>query len=226
MGDAGAYLIARKAPTESEFSVNKIKNIRAVAVVALALSAVFFSGCAQMNLAVSVGKDEITVAALQKQVTSILSERTKIDISQLQLPIGEELTRTQLQFMIMTFIINSIAIDGKLDITAKDIADYRKLVYQQIGGESELTKILVNASIAPSDLDSVLRRDIIISKLNDQALAAGVSKEEASAAIQDLVKSQAIKLKVVVNPRYGTWNESTANLEAKEAAGNAVTPKP
>ncbi len=202
-----------------------IKTIRSAAVVALALSAVLLSGCSQMNLAASIGKDEITIAALQKQVDSILSERTKIDISQLQLPMGENLTRTQLQFMIMTFIVNTIAKDEQLEITAKDIEDYRKVVYEQIGGASELSKILVNASIAPSDFDSVLRRDIVISKLNDQALASGVSQEEASEAIQDLVKSQATKLKVVVNPRYGTWNESTANLEAKEAAGDAVTPK-
>ncbi len=202
-----------------------IKTIRSAPVVALALSVVLLSGCSQMNSAASVGKDEITIAALQKQVDSILSERTKIDISQLQLPMGEDLTRTQLQFMIMTFIINSITKEGELEITAKDIDDYHKVVYQQIGGESELSKILVNASIAPSDFDVVLRRDIVISKLNDQALASGVSQAEASGAIQDLIKLQAIKLKVIVNPRYGTWNESTANLEAKEAAGDAVTPK-
>ncbi len=205
--------------------MNTIKTIRSAAVVALALSAVLLSGCAQMNLAVSVGKAEITVATLQKQVDSILSERTKIDISQLQIPLGADLTRTQLQFMIMTIIINSIAKDEQLEITARDIEDYRKVVYEQIGGESELSKILVNASIAPSDFDSVLRRDIIISKLNDQALASGVTQAEVSGAIQDLVKAQAAKLKVVVNPRYGTWNESTANLETKEVAGDAVTPK-
>jgi hypothetical protein len=38
------------------------------------------------------------------------------------------------------------------------------------------------------------------------------------------VQKKAKQMKVSVNPRYGQWNEETAELLAEDSAGDAVLP--
>jgi hypothetical protein len=45
-----------------------------------------------------------------------------------------------------------------------------------------------------------------------------------STKISELVQRKAKQMKVSVNPRYGQWNEETAELLAEDSAGDAVLP--
>jgi hypothetical protein len=60
-------------------------------------------------------------------------------------------------------------------------------------------------------------------KIQDALLASGVSQEEVSARISQLVNAKAAQLKVEVNPRYGTWDPTTGDIVATDSAGLAVT---
>lgn len=191
-----------------------------VAVFALALT-----GCSQMDDAASVGDTQISLDQLQTQVDSILAERAKVDTSQMQLQEGEELTRSQLSFLISNVIIEAIADDAGIEISKSDLDAYKIEIYQNIGGEEMLPSVLVNAAIAPEGLDAALRRDLILQKLTTAASEAGSDDAAVNSLIQKLFNDKANELKISINPRYGVWDAETLSIVDKEPAGGAVTDK-
>ncbi len=191
-----------------------------VAVLALALA-----GCSQVDDAASVGDTQISLDQLQTQVDSILAERAKVDTSQMQLQEGEELTRSQLSFLISNVIIEAIADDAGIEISKSDLDAYKIEIYQNIGGEEMLPSVLVNAAIAPEGLDAALRRDLILQKLTTAATEAGSDDAAVNSLIQKLFNDKANELKISINPRYGVWDAETLSIVDKEPAGGAVTDK-
>ncbi|MEN9542627.1 MAG: hypothetical protein RLZZ291_531 [Actinomycetota bacterium] len=191
-------------------------------VLAVALAV---TGCSQVDSAATVGDQEIALSDLQSQVDLILKERDGVDTSQMQLEDGEALTRSQLSYMISNAIIESVAKDEKIEISASEIEAYKIEIYTNIGGEANLPNVLVSAAIPSTALDDVLRRDLVLRKLTEQQSAAGADENTISTFIQKLVTDKAKALKVTVNPRYGKWDDSTLTVVATEAAGDAVTDK-
>ena len=191
----------------------------------LAVAALVLTGCSQANSAASVGDTKIKLSELQTQVDAILEERKTVDTSQMQLESGEALTRSQLSYMISNLIIQELAKSEKIQISASDLEAYKAEIFANIGGEANLPNILVNASIPASGLEEVLRRDLILRKLSERETAAGTDQSTANQKIQTLVTDMANKLKVTVNPRYGTWDAKSLTIVASEPAGDAVTDK-
>lgn len=191
----------------------------------LVVAALVLTGCSQANSAASVGDTKIKLSELQTQVDSILEERKTVDTSQMQLETGEALTRSQLSYMISNLIIQELAKSEKIQISASDLEAYKAEIFANIGGEANLPNILVNASIPASGLEEVLRRDLILRKLSERETAAGTDQGTANQKIQTLVTDMANKLKVTVNPRYGTWDAKSLTIVAAEPAGDAVTDK-
>jgi len=83
----------------------------------------------------------------------------------------------------------------------------------------------VNASIPSTAREEVLRRDLVLRKISEKESAAGADQASVNALIQSLVTEKANALKVVVNPRYGTWDAENLTVVAAEPAGDAVTDK-
>ena len=191
-------------------------------VLAVALAV---TGCSKVDSAATVGDQEIALSDLQSQVDLILKEREGVDTSQMQLEVGEALTRSQLSYMISNAIIQDVAKDEKIEISASEIEAYKIEIYTNIGGEANLPNVLVSAAIPSTSLYDVLRRDLVLRKLTEQQSAAGADENTINTFIQKLVTDKAKALKVTVNPRYGKWDESTLTVVATEAAGDAVTDK-
>ena len=188
-----------------------------IAILALALSS-----CSHVDSAATIGDEKITIAALQDQVDLILAEREGVDTTQMSLQSGEELTRSQLSYMISNLIINQVAKEEKIEIDQAEIDAYKIEVYANIGGEENLPNVLVSAAIPSTSLDNVLRRDLILRKITDGALAAGVVESEINDLIQKIVTDKATALSVEVNPRYGIWDAASLTVVAAEPAGDAV----
>ena len=70
----------------------------------------------------------------------------------------------------------------------------------------------------------IFRRDLIVAKLSQAAASSGLSEADAGTAIQQLVIEKAKALKIVINPKFGKWNDLTAQIEAADATNGAVTP--
>jgi len=190
------------------------------------LAVILVSGCGGMSTGVSIGDKEIKASEIQKSVDEILTARNSTDTSQMQLVEGPELLRTQAQFVVISNLLDRIAIDKKLDITQADVGARKADIIASIGGEGELPKALVGASLAASNFDAYLRILIISERLNTDLTATGMPQEQATEEVTKLVTLTASKLGVKVNAKYGKWNPATASIEIGDATGGAVTPLP
>ncbi len=197
--------------------------MKRILVIVTAVLALALTGCSNMDSAASVGDEEIALTELQSQIDSIISERQKVDTSQMQLIEGEELTRNQLSFLISNIIINAIAAEESIEITKSDIESYRLEVIQNIGGEAALPTTLVSAQIAPEALDEVLKRDLILQRISEAASQAGADQNTVSELIRKLVTDKATELGIIINPRYGTWDAENFAIVPTDPAGDAVT---
>lgn len=197
--------------------------MKRILVIATAVLALALTGCSNMDSAASVGDEEIALTELQSQIDSIISERQKVDTSQMQLIEGEELTRNQLSFLISNIIINAIAAEESIEITKSDIESYRLEVIQNIGGEAALPTTLVSAQIAPEALEEVLKRDLILQRISEAATQTGADENTVSELIRKLVTDKATELGITINPRYGTWDAENFAIVPTDPAGDAVT---
>ena len=201
--------------------LTSLKNITAGLVIVFLLSA-----CGSTGSGVTIGKTEISSAQIQKYVDEILSERTKVDTSQMNLDSGASLVRTQAQFQIISAVLDELISEKKISVTPADVAARRADIVGQVGGEAELPAALVSASLAPSNLDKYLKIIIISEKLNELVISEGATEETAGEVVTKLVTDTAKKLGVTVNSRYGKWNEETATIDEADNTDGAVTPVP
>ena len=184
------------------------------------------TSCSEMSSGVTVGKKEITASEIQKSVDEVLVARKNIDTSQMELVEGPELLRNQAQFVIISNVLDKIATDMKLSVTPADIAVRRTNIITQIGGEGELPKALVGASLAESNLNAYLRILIISERVTSEIIKSGTPESESADAVTKIVTEAAAKLGVKVNAKYGKWNPKSATIDAADVTGGAVTPLP
>ena len=192
--------------------------------VTAGLAALVLAACSHMSAAATYGSSEITLKDVEASVNQVMAERQGVDTSQMQLTTGADLTRGQLQFLLTSAVIEEVAKNEKITVTASDVEKYRASIVSQLGGEAKLKLVLVQAAIASKDIELVLRRDVIVQKLTDAIVATGVTQTDAASVVQEAILSTAKKLKITVNPKYGTWNATTGMIEDSNAAGDAVNP--
>ena len=194
-------------------------------LTALALiSALTLTACGQVDTAASFGDTKITQAQAQSIVDEILAEREKTDTSQMQLETGNALNRSQLRFSIITSVFDEIAKELKIKVSSTEIENTRTGILEQIGGEEQLQMNLVAAQIAPSNFERYMRATVLSNKLAGALGMAGVADADVQTKISELVQQKAKQMKVTVNPRYGVWDEATAELLPEDSAGDAVVP--
>ncbi len=194
-------------------------------LVALTIaSAMILTGCSHVNVAATVGSTKITQADLQKSIDTVLAERVGTDQAGMQLQTGEDLTRGQLRFHLISALFRQIASEAKIKVTKAEIDARRASIVKQVGGEKGLPNALASANIASVDLDAYLELLILSDKIGEAAVAAGVDKNSVNDQIQRLVAAKAAKEKIDVNPRYGKWDYAMADLVAVDSANLAVSP--
>lgn len=179
-----------------------------------------------MTTGISIGETEIKSSEIQKYFDDILTARNGVDTSQMQLIEGAELLRNQAQFIIVKVILDKVALDKNLSITAADIAARRADAIARLGGESQLPAALVGANLAISSLDDYLRILLISDRLNSDLIDTGLAEDVAATHVSKLIIDTALKLGVKVDAKYGKWNPTTATIEAADATSGAVTPLP
>ena len=187
------------------------------------VSVLGLSGCGKVDSAATLGDITISQASAQAIVDEVLAERAKVDTSQMQLQSGSALNRSQLRFTIVTTLFDEIAKELKLSITSTELTQAESELITQSGGQEALAQNLVAAEIAPKNFNRYIRAIVTSNKIQEALLASGVSQEEVSARISQLVNAKAAQLKVEVNPRYGTWDPTTGDIVATDSAGLAVT---
>jgi hypothetical protein len=203
----------------------KSSAIKKVVVAAVAASALVLTGCSSMTAAAKIGSTEVSNTKVENSVSTILSERTKVSTQGMSsLLTGAELQRSQLRFFVLSQLLDDVATKHKVSISDADITSQRTAIYSQIGGVANLPAALVNAGIASTDFDRYLRTILITEKLTALAKAANVPNTNGQ-AIQALVVEQAKAEGVTINPKYGSWDATTADVVALNTPNTAVSSK-
>ena len=216
LGNTGRYRIGTNV--ERQFRVKKVISIAAIS------AALLLTGCSQVSSAASVGSVKISQATVQSSINDIMSERSKVDSSQMQLEVGEALNRSQMRFHVLSQLLNKVAEKLEIKVTKAEIDIRRSSITEQVGGEAGLPTALVGAGIAAKDFDLYLQSIIISDKLSQALEASGIPADQIGTAIQRLVVDIAKENKVTINPRYGVWDEVNADVVPVDSAGSAVTP--
>lgn len=198
-----------------------MKKILALVAVATTL---LLTGCSQVGSAATLGSTKISQATVQGSIDAILAARQGVDTSQMQLETGEILNRGQLRFHLLTALLLEVGKEIKLSVSKAEIDARRQGIIDQVGGEEALPNALVSAGIAPNDFDRYIEAILISDKITQALTAAGVTEADMGAQISKLVVAKAKELGVTVNPRYGKWDATIADVVASDAAGTAVTP--
>ena len=198
-----------------------MKKILALVAVATTL---LLTGCSQVGSAATLGSTKISQATVQGSIDAILAARQGVDTSQMQLETGEILNRGQLRFHLLTALLREVGKEIKLSVSKAEIDARRQGIIDQVGGEEALPNALVGAGIAPNDFDHYIEAILISDKITQALTAAGVTEADMGAQISKLVVAKAKELGVTVNPRYGKWDATIADVVASDAAGTAVTP--
>jgi hypothetical protein len=194
-------------------------------ILALIVAAAFLlTGCSQVGAAATVGDTKITQATVQGSIDSILAERAKVDVTQMQLETGEALNRSQIRFHLFSAILRALGEELKLNVTKAEIDTRRASILEQVGGAASLPTALVNAGIAPQDLDAYIEAISLSDKISQALVASGVTEEQVGTEIQKLIVAKSKELGVTVNPRYGKWDADTADIVESDPASSAVTP--
>ncbi|CAB4786312.1 MAG: hypothetical protein F2949_04890 [Actinobacteria bacterium] len=198
--------------------------MKRILAIAIAASALLLSGCSQVGAAATVGDTKITQAQVQSTVDSILAARVGVDTSQMQLETGEALTRGQLRFFVLTELLQATAKDLKISVSKAEIDTRRASIIEQVGGAASLPTALVGAGIAKDNLDRYIEAISLSDKIGQAVTATGVAQADIGTAVQKLIVDKAAKLGVTINPRYGKWDATVADVVATDPASSAVTP--
>jgi hypothetical protein len=194
-------------------------------ILALIVAAAFLlTGCSQVGAAATVGDTKITQATVQGSIDSILAERAKVDVTQMQLETGETLNRSQIRFHLFSAILRALGEELKIKVTKAEIDTRRASILEQVGGVASLPTALVNAGIAPQDLDAYIEAISLSDKISQKLVASGVTEDQVGTEIQKLIVAKSKEIGVTVNPRYGKWDADTADIVESDPASSAVTP--
>ena len=198
-----------------------MKKTLAAIIIATAL---FLTGCSQVGAAATVGNVKISQATVQGSIDSIIAARVGVDTANMQLQTGEELNRGQLRFHLLTELLRATASELKISVSKAEIDTRRQSIIEQVGGVDSLPAALVGAGIARNDLDTYIEAISLSDKLSQSLVASGVAQADIGAAVQKLVVARAKALGVTINPRYGAWDATIADIVASDSASPAVSP--
>jgi len=198
-----------------------VKKILVALTIATGL---LLTGCSQSNEAATVGDFKISQTELQSSIDAVLSERSKVDTSQMQLETGDVLNRGQLRFKILMHTFDEIAKELDIEITTSEVVSRKQQISQALGGDAELPKNLVNAAIAPQDFDTYIRAILISERITSALVQSGVAEADAANQLGSLLSAKAKELGVKINPRYGFWDVEAGDVVAADVTGGAVTP--
>ena len=197
---------------------------KVISALLVASSFMLLTAC-DAGTAAQIGDTKISINTVQSRIAEINAERTKYDTSQMQLSVGEELNRTEVRFLVISEIFKKLAVKSGIKIT-QAMKDAKKAsILNSLGGTGNLSQALVSAQMAPSDFDLYIEAVLISNELSKNLVASGVAETEVGTAVQQLVKELTKTEKVRINPQYGTWNPTQADLAAFDSAGTAVKVK-
>ncbi|MDH6123090.1 SurA N-terminal domain-containing protein [Kitasatospora sp. GP82] len=187
---------------------------RSVGAVGVLVAAAALTACggspAHQGAAAVVGGQRITIATVEAKV-SALRDAVGAEPGAPR-PERAGLTKRAVADLVLDRVVAQALSDHRLDVTETEIAQARESDAKLLGGESELQReLLFKQGVATGDLDAFYRQQLGIHKL---AAADGKDARtaEGDAAIRKALAEAGTELRIVVNPRYGSWDPEQVTL--------------
>jgi hypothetical protein len=207
---------------ENSSRARGLRRSLATAVAAL-LATVSLAACSpdQLGAAAIVDGTAISADTLQTSARAYLAIVPDADQATLQQRILEE--------MIFSTIIKKAADANDVHVSQGAVARQLTVFYKQTKNRRGLVAALAAEQtpviVPPDYVNSWLRDQLLYHKLVVKLAGGGdATTAEASARGSSALSSAAKSMKVDVNPRYGTWNPTSGNINALVSGGLAVTP--
>ncbi|WP_328399773.1 SurA N-terminal domain-containing protein [Streptomyces sp. NBC_00390] len=186
---------------------------------ALLAASPLLSACgneAHPGAAAVVGGQRIEVSTVQAEVKDVRNAQQASPQAAQLIKDSGQLGRVKLYDLIVDRVVQRAADDAGVTASRKEIQDARSVLVQQSGGQEQLAAMyLQQRGIAPDQLDDVVRRDVLVSKI---AARLGASNSpEGQQKMNETFTAAAKALDIDVNPRYGAWDDEKLELGSYKA---------
>lgn len=186
---------------------------------ALLVAAPLLAACgseAHPGAAAVVGGQRIEVSTVQAKVKDVRAAQQRSPQAEQLIKDSGQLSRAKLYDLIVDRVVQKAADDAGIKVSRKDIQDGRAALVQQAGGEEQLAAMyLQQRGVAPDQVNDVVRRDILVSRL---ATALGATNSpEGQQKLNDAFTAAAESLDIDVNPRFGAWDDQKLELGSYKA---------
>ena len=173
----------------------------------------------------TVGKVKITASQLNGSVNAVIAERKTVSTTGMQLAFGTNLTAEQLNYYIISALLNDTAAANHVVVTAAQVATRQAAIAKQQGSAAKLKSGLVSSSIASADFPGYVREILYVEGLTALVEKNGTAVADSGTAVQALVRRLAAKEGVTINSKYGTWDAKNVTVVPPGAAA-IPTPSP
>lgn len=189
-------------------------RLLAIPVMGIALLASGTGCTARAGAAAVVGSDRIeinTLRAVTLRGTNATSLQTYSGVEGLQ--------RHELTILIGRDLLASVAKNKDVTITSGDVGALRQQFVSQAGSESAFQQQVAQSGIASQDLPAALYDEAL-----REAVILRLSKDETTGETLygKALQAESARIGVHVNPRFGTWDQSTLAVVA--APNQLATP--
>lgn len=208
------YAGPAKSLSPKEFSVKKliVGLVGALVVVGLGVGLWFFLDSSA--LAATVGTTKITATEVDGSVKQVLSERQSVLTTGMQLATGSALNAQQLNFHIISTLLEQTAAANKLTVTPAQVASRTAAIAKQEGSPAKLKSGEVSAGIASADFPNYVKEILYVEALTSLVEKQGTSVANSGTAVQGLVRAEAAKVGVTIkdSKKYGTWDATQVTV--------------
>lgn len=199
-------------------------------ILALGVVAVLLSACApNLGAAAVVGDSKISVDSVQESVRQIVEQRRAVAPTENSDIASGVMAQDQLRFKILAQIVELAAAKYGITLTPADLDASRRAVLAQVGNEQQLLVVLTQNQVARGDLDLYLKAVLYQQKLGEKLVSGDGNDRTVAAARSDAVNRVTFETlaatKIIVNPRFGIFDPTSAMLTIKDFTNGAVAPR-
>lgn len=165
-------------------------------------------------IAATVGKTKITESQVDGSIKQILAERLTVSTTGMRLATGSALSAQQLNFYIISSLLEQTAAAHNLTVTPAQVATRAATISKQEVSAAKLKSGEVSAGIASADFPSYVKEILYVEALTSFVEKQGTAVANSGSAVQALVRAQAAKVGVTIknNNKYGTWDPTQVTV--------------
>ena len=181
---------------------DRIRVVFVSAVISGALVAgLTLTGCgaATAGAAAVVGDTRISEQTLTSTVQEVLVAQQKSPNTS-----DASLVSAVLNRLVTSELVDILAAEKGVTVTQGAIDSTLQGYVQQAGGEAQVQDILLQRNVAPTQIESFVRTNVLAQMLG-QALAPTADIQGQSDAVVAAIIETSMVVGTEVSPRYGTW---------------------